>query len=235
MSVRVNRNYSRSNENTEKKFCGVCQKAGLSEKEYTSHFTKSVPGPHGTVICPTILKNECSFCFQFGHFKSACPAIAERERQQKKSEMQEKRLQFKQEKQPVQKQVSVNRGGFSVLDDGYESDEKPVGGKRTFSQANRVEKVAAKVDEWPVLSINKVNATVVVDKPSFATVISTPAPMKKADSSRANICGFTVISKTGVTYTPSESVIKPPVTRVSWFDMNDEDDDDEEYVDNSAW
>ena len=238
MSVRVNnRDYSRSKyaaEKPVKKFCGVCQKAGLSEKEYTSHFTKSVPGPQGIVICPTILNNECSFCYQFGHFKSACPALAQREKQQKRSDMQEKRVQFK---EPVQKKAfTVSNGAFSALaDSDSDSDEQPVTAKRTFSQANKPAakaKVASK-EEWPSLCSKPVaQSTVTVDKPSFATIISTAAPIKKVDTSRPSICGFSVLTKEGIVPTSSEEVAKmvyKPMTKRSWTDMSDSEDEDEDW------
>ena len=245
MSVRVNnRDYSRSKytaaEKPVKKFCGVCQKAGLSEKEYTSHFTKSVPGPQGIVICPTILNNECSFCFQFGHFKSACPALAQREKQQKRSDMQEKRVQFK---EPVQKKAfTVSNGAFSALaDSDSDSDEQPVTAKRTFSQANKPAAKAkvASDEEWPSLCSKPVAQSTTVDKPSFATVISTVAPIKKENTSRPPICGFSIITKAGIVHTPSEEVankVYKPSGRPSWVDMSDsEDEDDGNYFDNSAW
>ena len=57
----------------DKKFCGVCKKAGKSEEEYTSHFTKSVPGPKGIPTCPLILSSVCKCCFIRGHFADHCP------------------------------------------------------------------------------------------------------------------------------------------------------------------
>lgn len=237
MSVRINRNYSRSttvSQSPVKKYCGVCQKAGLSESQYTSHFTKSAPGPQGIVICPTILNNECTFCYQFGHFKSACPAVIERNRQDKKAEIYEKRAQH-QKKQLVSAVVSINRGGFSALDsdsdseqESFEKPAKSIATKRTFSEANKPAKVA-KVEEWPALSTKPVvNMVGTVDKPSFATVISSPAPVKVALSG-PNICGFTVISKTGTLDKPS---VKTGF-RSNWADYSDSDDDDVE--DNTAW
>jgi len=243
MSVRVNnRDYSRSKyaaaEKPVKKFCGVCQKAGLSEKEYTSHFTKSVPGPQGIVICPTILNNECSFCYQFGHFKSACPALAQREKQQKRSDMQEKRVQFK---ESVQKKASaISHGAFSALaDSDSDSDEEHVTAKRTFSQANRVEKVVIK-EEWPALSSKPVAKSTTDDKPSFATVTSSVAPIKKEDTSRPPICGFSVITKAGIVHAPTKEVeqnVYKPSARRSWVDMmsDSEDEEEDDYFDNSAW
>ena len=59
-------------ETEQKKYCSVCHKAGKTEKEYTSHFTKSVPGDKGIVVCPTILRNLCNKCNKYGHFADYC-------------------------------------------------------------------------------------------------------------------------------------------------------------------
>ena len=60
---------------TNNKFCGVCKNIGKSEAEYTSHYTKSVPGSKGIVVCPTILHNKCNKCQQIGHFPDHCLGI----------------------------------------------------------------------------------------------------------------------------------------------------------------
>jgi hypothetical protein len=53
-------------------FCGTCKNAGRPYSEYTSHFTKSVPGAHGIVTCPLILNSVCGQCKQRGHFTNFC-------------------------------------------------------------------------------------------------------------------------------------------------------------------
>jgi len=53
-------------------FCGTCKNAGRPYSEYTSHFTKSVPGAHGIVTCPLILNSVCGNCKQRGHFTNFC-------------------------------------------------------------------------------------------------------------------------------------------------------------------
>jgi hypothetical protein len=70
MSVRIN-NASLVSKN--KKFCGICKAVGKSEEEYSSHFTKSAPGPKGVVICPLILSSVCKCCSKQGHFADHCP------------------------------------------------------------------------------------------------------------------------------------------------------------------
>lgn len=231
MSARVyNRDFSRNKyaaEKAVKKYCGVCHKAGLTEKEYTSHFTKSAPGEKGIVICPTILNNECTFCFKLGHFKSACPAIAERDRIEKKRSAEEKRQYYKQQEQrtTAEKKSTSSRNAFDALRDSSD-DEAPVSLKRTHSVANEIK------EEWPALST--VAAKPISNKPSFASIVANPLPVKKTEP-LTNICGFTVITKDGVQHPPP----KPPVEtkRRSWVDMmnDDDDDDDEDEYDNNGY
>lgn len=94
------RTFSKFSQPQEKtKYCSVCHKAGKSEREYTSHFIKSIPGPNGIVICPTILSSECKFCFKLGHWASEeyCPALREKKKREKKEEYN----RAKQQAQPV--------------------------------------------------------------------------------------------------------------------------------------
>jgi len=64
--------------NTFKAFCVFCKNAGKSEREYTSHYPKTAPGPTGKVICPTILSTECNYCHTIGHAKNHCPKLLSR-------------------------------------------------------------------------------------------------------------------------------------------------------------
>jgi len=54
-------------------YCGTCHKAGKSISEYTNHWTRSEPGPNGTITCPLILNSICSYCKQKGHWNKYCP------------------------------------------------------------------------------------------------------------------------------------------------------------------
>jgi len=132
-----------------KAFCAVCKNAGKSEYEYTNHYTKSVPGPTGVVICPTILSAECTYCHKTGHFKNACPILMERDKQARRSE---KLLQFSQKKEaqvaaPVKKPTpaATRANLFSLLDDSDDSD----------SSSHRVEK-STPVEDFPPLSSHSV-------------------------------------------------------------------------------
>lgn len=129
MSINSHSRDSRNKFSTEKsvkKFCGVCHKAGLPERDYTNHFTKSVPGQQGIVTCPTILNNKCSSCFQLGHFRSACPMqkVSNKRKVEKVEKVQKVQIQ------------PVNRGGFAILDCDSDIDTEsspPLCGKRKIS------------------------------------------------------------------------------------------------------
>jgi hypothetical protein len=68
-----------------KPFCKVCFDAGLPEAKYTSHFVKSEPGPKGKTICPTLLSQECRYCYQQGHTAKYCPIIDEKKKMEEKA------------------------------------------------------------------------------------------------------------------------------------------------------
>ena len=57
-------------------FCKVCYDAGRPKEEYQSHYVKDRPGPHGKVVCPLLLNQECSYCHKKGHTPKQCPEIA---------------------------------------------------------------------------------------------------------------------------------------------------------------
>jgi hypothetical protein len=60
-----------------KSFCKVCKDAGKSENEFTSHFTRSKPGPDGVLVCPYLLSIECRYCHEKGHTPKYCQKVKE--------------------------------------------------------------------------------------------------------------------------------------------------------------
>jgi len=153
--------------------------------------------------------------------------IIERDRLQKKYAVEDKREHFKAQRVTAVKTVSVNRGAFACLDDS-DDEEAPVTMKRSFSLANE------KKEEWPALCT--VASKPINDKPSFASIAANPLPIKKVDTSRPNICGFTVITKDGAEYIPTvttKPVVKNTGIRSNWADDYDTDSDVED--DYTAW
>jgi hypothetical protein len=233
MSVRTNNQYAYARnkysveKNTVKKFCGVCQKAGLSEKEYTSHFTKSTPGPQGIVICPTILNNECTFCFEFGHFKSACPAIAARERADKKRAAEEKRDQYKQavvaESKKKSKSVTT-QNRYSGLFDECDSDSE--------NDSKTVKPVAVQSTGPKPVDVKPMDTT----KPSFAAMLAREAPKtpELPINTTLTVLG-SVMMPPVYKCTPAVKSATTPYKRRSWVDFSDSEDEEEEELEETRY
>lgn len=121
--------YSRKQSVT-KKFCKVCQDAGKSESEYTSHFVRDSPGPNGKVICPTLLSQNCRGCGINGHTYKYCPLVKqgakEDRREQRWKQAEEKLVQSvkaPQEKKEV-KEIVVKSGKYASILMSSSSDEE---------------------------------------------------------------------------------------------------------------
>ena len=67
-------------------FCKVCKDAGKSEKEYTSHFTRSKPGQDGVLVCPYLLSIECRYCHEKGHTPKYCKKVMENQNYRKQQQ-----------------------------------------------------------------------------------------------------------------------------------------------------
>jgi hypothetical protein len=68
-----------TNRPVHQKFCKVCQDAGKTLAEYTSHNVRETKSPSSRVTCPTLLSQECRFCYNKGHTLKFCPQIKKKE------------------------------------------------------------------------------------------------------------------------------------------------------------
>jgi hypothetical protein len=109
-----------------KPFCKVCHDAGLPEKEYTSHYVKSEPGPNGKVICPTLLSQECRFCFSSGHTERYCPVIAENNKTKRRMPIIDKKKNEQREKNNGNT-YPINRFScLNISDDNTRQNEQTI-------------------------------------------------------------------------------------------------------------
>ena len=99
------------------KFCKVCQDAGKSLAEFTCHNVRESKDPNARVTCPTLLSQECRFCFKAGHTIKFCNQI-------KKQEVKDSiaRNRPAQEKRPAEKPKAPSNV-FQLLSDGEEDGE----------------------------------------------------------------------------------------------------------------
>ena len=156
-----------------KRFCKVCHDAGKSEKEYTSHFVKSEPGPNGKVVCPTLLAQECRFCFKSGHTAGYCPVI----NANKKAEEKALRLAARREaseKKPESKPIVAKKptNVFTVLGSDSDSDQpvskKVINYNKIVSVAKPAEKEVK--EEFPALTLKPKAVTAVTTMSGYASV-----------------------------------------------------------------
>jgi len=109
-----------------KPFCKVCFDAGKTEKEYTSHYVRSEPGPKGKVVCPTLLKQECTYCRSIGHTPKFCSVLSVKNKTNElaKREMTKRAEQEKKEAEKIKmntQKTPTNK--FYALDMDDEEDE----------------------------------------------------------------------------------------------------------------
>jgi hypothetical protein len=79
---------SRLSKTTFTPYCKVCHDAGKEESVYLSHFIRETKDPSSKVVCPTLLSQECRYCFKSGHTVKYCKEI---KRVQIKKSQQEKK------------------------------------------------------------------------------------------------------------------------------------------------
>jgi len=155
-----------------KKFCKVCQDAGKSESEYTSHFVRDSPGPNGKVICPTLLSQNCRGCGINGHTYKYCPTIKqnvrEDHREQKWKQAEEKLVQsVKAPPKPV-KEFVVKSGKYASIIMSSSSDEED--DVPTKKIAHKKARILDDEDEKEEVKIAPVN--------TYASRLIAPAPPK---------------------------------------------------------
>ena len=195
--------YSRSSDKrstaSQKKFCGVCQKKGLPESVYTSHFTKSVPGDKGIVTCPTILNAVCRFCGMNGHWadEKFCSAMRA---ENKRNRAYERRSEYRRECEPTKKPVSFNL--YAIL---AEEEDTIVVAPASLASAS-----LASASLAPAVAVPKPITTPVAGV-SWAAMAGRPAPIPKpVEKPLAE--GFVVL---GSEYKPSER------TEYNWQEKED--------------
>ena len=209
---------------SDKKYCGVCHKAGKTASEYESHYTKSVPGPYGIVTCPMILSSVCNRCGQSGHFSDHC--TIKKNMPFKNNRLSESDV-ARARAPPVARAPAVashrSNNVFAALAVDDEDD------------------LVMPVVKRPKITVEKEIASLAPNGVSFAAMLLKPAPAPIVET------GFKISPKLQTLLASegkseklllAEEIVAQriwaPRKYCSWADMSDTDTD-EDYVDNSAW
>jgi hypothetical protein len=222
------RNINKKQLSAVKSYCKVCHDAGKSEKEYTSHFVKSAPGPEGKVVCPTLLCQSCGYCGDCGHTPKFCPVLAAQKAAEEKAlkqaarrEVMEKREAEKAAPKPAPvKKPSSNI--FAALDSDSDEESKPKVSKKVSqpqfiepkpvtSAAQVASKVAAKPAAKLVANVNEFPALSATTKVAAKSEAKTAAKSKPQFLSALNqACpGLKIAEKM-----PEVNIYRPPIAQL---------------------
>ena len=222
------------------KFCKVCQDAGKSLAEFTCHNVRESKDPNARVTCPTLLSQECRFCFKAGHTIKFCNQI-------KKQEVKDSiaRNRPAQEKRPAEKPKAPSNV-FQLLSDGEEDGEiiyeKPIAQGLTIAKGLPIAKglqfpiapglqlpiaqglqlpIAPGLSQeisWP--SLNE------APEPNARPVLSYKKIIEKVNEIQVNDQQVTKTIET-VKKAVEPIVIKRVVLKNGWLDDSDSDEEDE--------
>lgn len=218
---------SRTQNNTKKPHCKVCQDAGKPESVYSSHWVKSLPDRNGktNIICPTLLDTECRYCFKLGHTTKFCPVLEENN---KKREKNERRIQVEFKNEKVVKHTLKDKSScFTVLDLGSDSEEEiQVSLKQEFPSIVKGEvEVATKPIEltgWAAIAAKP--------KTEKQTVFGCPIEIKIALPKKVERqTNMMVEQDTREVAKVAPWVKKDIVVKKSWADYSDSDSEDETW------
>lgn len=166
MSARNNKSNNKVSSKVVKCLCKVCFDAGLTEKEYTSHFVRASPDPNSAVVCPTLLAQECRYCFKSGHTVKFCPILEEQKKAEEKAAKQSVREerkttfakpQTKTESKPVKKAnvFAALEASSSDSENEVKQTKKPVTFAKSASVVAAKPVSAKRVEEFPALCATK--------------------------------------------------------------------------------
>ena len=217
-------------------YCDTCYRKGLSEKEYTSHYTKSEPGPRGVVVCPTILNAVCKACGMKGHWASEkfC-SVVRREAKERRYKEQDQKKTAAAAAKPVVKKTTTNVYA-ALMDDEGEAVAPPVASLRSVAP--------------PVAALRSVASHT---GPSWADMAAKPAVLVPKVEEPSPL---TPLKFHTVYYDSKETKYEPLMTdaereaykimnerkaagcfakRNSWLDLSEDEEEEMDYDDDENW
>ena len=196
---------------SKKPFCKVCQDAGKTEIEYTSHYVRSMPDKSGKtkVTCPTLLATECRYCFELGHTTKFCPVI------EANKKVEEKAIKKVDEKKVLPK-AKAPTNVFAGLAEDSDSEEEQVT-KVSTKVSNKVK------EEFPSLgSFHKNN--IQEAKPIMSGWVSIAAKTQTQHENEKY--EHKLIEMSIKRQLPPVSI---PQVKKSWADWSDSEEEQEQF------
>ena len=186
---------------SKKPFCKVCQDAGKTEAEYTSHYVRSRPDMNGktTVTCPVLAATECRYCYKMGHTTKFCPVLEENEKRAKKQKsvaIQAQKAQERTEAKPTAAVASKKyASAFAALAEDSD-DEKPM----PVAMAPAVAK-----EDFPSLGLKKEPTPLQKPAVSWAAMAEKPAAPVYKPAPVPQMTVLRTVSKSWADYSDSDT------------------------------
>ena len=151
--------------------CVVCKAAGKSDN--LGHWIRN---DKGTVVCPTLLEQDCRHCGQKGHTPKYCFI-------KKQEERQDRRALFAAAAVKVDKKMKKNAGGnsFGALDESSDEEDKVDDVKPRAAVVDKMTKEELRQVLCGILGVNRqrnavaASVTEAVSKP----LVVVPVPIKR--------------------------------------------------------
>ena len=227
----MSRNYSNLNQSNNKfvkpvkPFCKVCQDAGKTEAEYTSHFVRRTTDPNSEVICPTLLATECRYCHGLGHTLSRCP-VRENNNRRREEEARLQEAEARRQEEEARRQEEIRRQELEAIRVAQKNNKYSVFEEEDAEQEPEPEPEPEPIDEFPALC--GLNCAAPKSAVSFATAFkSSAAPANKNWQAQPSVCRKTVEEKYEYSsrYEEEEEYVSA---------INCDSDDDEDHYKNSV-
>ena len=206
----ISRKINTSSKQAYTTFCKVCQDAGKTEKEYTSHNVRDARG----TCCPTLLAQECRNCYRRGHTSKYCTQTSRTAVEP--VEVKPDPKQVKHVKPQVPKNV------FMLLESDSEDEKEDEVIKRT--EPTPVPHAELKVAQKQALNYSRIItlAPDIVKTEAIAAVL-----LKEKKAAEKKPTKIVVLNQT---------LMKP---KINWADCESDSTGDEDeydnYDDDSAW
>jgi hypothetical protein len=216
MSLRIKKNNTvKQMTNSDKKFyCKVCFDAGKSEREYTSHNVKSLSEHNGMTIitCPTLLSNECRYCYKIGHTAKFCSLL---KKNNKDNERVLKVEVVEKSKPKVHETIKI-KSKFSILQADSDSEEE---------ETNVIQVKVKKDADFPSLSCSLKKSIVNIILPKTQPDVKSGWATIAAKPKDPNVIEKLTMKANPQTSEKSQSVSN---NKRSWAEYSDSDESDEE-------
>ena len=166
------------NKSNKKPFCKVCQDAGKTESDYTSHYVKS---DKGIVICPTLLAVLCRYCNKKGHTIKFCPTLEQNKKEDKKHAFKiQKEETDKVNTNSKKSNKKINNMFASLCDDTSSDEDKKKSNKNIKNNNNGKNKQINNNDDFPMLLSLSKKASVIKPLPlAFKNIIKITQEQEK--------------------------------------------------------